>query len=55
MSENRKDTTVQRIIPRSVGRRMAMHIHLILPVSFFIVRHVVEHGQWNRANIAMQR
>lgn len=32
--------------PTAVGMAAAAAVHLRLPVSFFIVRSVVEHGQW---------
>ena len=40
--------------PIMVGSRKAMMVHLALPVSFFMVRQVVEQGQWNREKMAMQ-
>ena len=36
---------MQKIIPAAVGRAAASAVHLRLPVSFFIVRSVVAHGQ----------
>lgn len=38
-------------IPTSVGINIAKNVHFQLPVSFFIVRHVVEHGQCINENI----
>jgi len=37
----------QRIKPIIVGKIAATNVHLIEPVSFFIVITVVAHGQWN--------
>lgn len=37
-----------------MGRRMDTAVHFKLPVSFFMVRQVVEQGQWNREKTAMQ-
>ena len=34
--------------PINVGRIKAIIVHFILPVSFFIVKQVVEHGKWNK-------
>lgn len=36
---------IHRIIPVSVGSRAATAVHFQLPVSFFMVRSVVEQGQ----------
>ena len=36
---------IQKNIPITVGRSMAAAVHLRLPLSFFMVRQVVEHGQ----------
>ena len=36
---------MQSVIPISVGMTAARSVHFILPVSFFIVIKVVEHGQ----------
>lgn len=35
----------QDSIPNAVGIAIAKSVHFILPVSFFIVRRVVAHGQ----------
>ena len=40
--------------PITVGRRKASAVHFMLPVSLRIVKQVVEHGQWNSENTAMQ-
>lgn len=37
--------TKQAIAPIAVGRRTESIVHLMLPLSFFIVRTVVEQGQ----------
>lgn len=37
----------------TVGSRNAAIVQRRLPVSFFMVRQVVEQGQWNRENTAM--
>lgn len=37
-------------IPIIVGTAKETNVHFQLCVSFFIVRHVVEHGQWKRQN-----
>ena len=39
-------TPMQKKTPKTVGR---------LPVSFFMVRQVVEQGQWKRQKISMHR
>ena len=36
-----------------MGRRIATAVHFQLPVSFFMVRQVVEQGQWNRQKTIM--
>lgn len=36
-----------KVTPMAAGRIMETAVHLRLPVSFFIVRHVVPHGKWN--------
>ena len=41
-------------MPITLGNRKATAVHLRLPVSFFMVRQVVEQGQWKREKIAMQ-
>lgn len=38
-------TRMQRDTPTTVGNRIAKPIHLQEPVSFFMVRQVVEQGQ----------
>ena len=48
-------TMVHPAIPITVGIRKAAAVHLRLPVSFFMVRQVVEQGQWNREKTAMHR
>ena len=42
---------IQQIIPNNVGRTTANAVHFQLPVSFFIVKTVVEHGQCIIENI----
>lgn len=42
---------MQKIIPAAVGRAAASAVHLRLPVSFFTVSSVVEHGQCISANM----
>ena len=42
-----------KIIPVSIGNSIEYNTHLILPVSFFIVRQVVEQGKWNRVIISI--
>ena len=37
--------------PAAVGRSAAITAHFMLPVSFFTVISVVEHGQWKSMNI----
>ena len=44
----------QSAAPSTVGIATATAVHLRLPVSFFIVRQVVDQGQWNRQKIAME-
>ena len=39
------------IIPTTVGSIMDSNVHFMLPVSFFMVRHVVEQGQCASENI----
>lgn len=39
--------SMQHKIPKRVGRTTDKAVHFMLCVSFFIVRTVVEHGQWN--------
>ena len=41
-------TIIHEIIPREAGRRAASIVHFQLPVSFLMVRSVVEHGQCMR-------
>ena len=36
-----------KIIPIIVGSKIENKVHFKLPVSFFIVRHVVEQGKWH--------
>ena len=43
------------MMPTAVGRIKARAVHLRLPVSFFIVRHVVPQGKWKRQSIATLR
>lgn len=40
--------------PITVGRRTETHVHLMLPLSFFIVSTVVEQGQWKSEKITVQ-
>lgn len=49
-----RDTRKQNSIPVTVGIRKAAAIHLTPPVSFRIVRSVVEHGQCMRENSIVQ-
>lgn len=44
-------TNKQQTIPTAEGIIIASIIHFQLPVSFFIVKHVVPHGKWNREKI----
>lgn len=44
----RKAVRLHRVIPQAVGMKKARAIHFRLPVSFRMVRRVVEQGQWNR-------
>lgn len=37
-------------MPMNVGRTKESTVHFKLPVSFLIVRQVVEQGQWKRQN-----
>ena len=39
-------------MPIKVGIIIANSVHFILPVSFFIVKQVVEHGKWHNENIS---
>ena len=41
-------------IPTTKGRTIARIVFFILFVSFFIEKHVVEHGKWNNVNIIKQ-
>ena len=41
-------------MPKAVGNRIENSAHLVLPVSFFMVRTVVEQGQCIRQNIITQ-
>jgi hypothetical protein len=41
--------------PKAVGRITAAAVHFRLPVSFFMVRQVVEQGKWKRIKIMVQR
>jgi len=41
----KRDTAQHRIKPHRVGRSIEKAVHFQLPVSFFIVRQVVEHGK----------
>lgn len=52
-AEKARLTITQRRKPSAVGRRMAAAVHFRLPVSFLIVRQVVEQGQWKRQKIIM--
>ena len=47
--------SVHKRIPRMVGIRIAAAVHFRLPVSFLMVRQVVEQGQWKRQKIIMHR
>ncbi len=38
--------SAQRTNPNETGRAAARAVYFTLPVSFFIVRRVVEHGAW---------
>ena len=49
------DTAIHRATPSAVGSRADNAVHLKLPVSFFIVRRVVEQGQWHRENSMTHR
>lgn len=42
------------VIPQIVGIKIDKSVHLRLPVSFLIVRHVVEHGQCIREKSIVQ-
>jgi hypothetical protein len=46
---------MQRKTPKTVGSRNPTAVHFRLPVSFFMVRQVVEQGQWKRQKISMHR
>lgn len=48
------DTKKQHIIPHTVGNTTETAAHFRLPVSFFMVKHVVEHGQCIRENSTVQ-
>ena len=39
---------IQTKIPKMVGINSAAKVHFMLPVSFFMVKSVVEQGQWKR-------
>ena len=45
----------QQIIPKAVGKTIETNAHLKLFVSFFIVKTVVEQGQWKREKTIVQR
>ena len=45
-----KFTIPQQRIPKIVGKAIDNNVHFKLPVSLWIVRQVVEHGQWNNEN-----
>ena len=45
---------MQAPIPRRVGRAAETAVHFQEPVSFFMVKRVVEQGQWNRQNRTME-
>ncbi len=45
---------MHRSIPVMVGRRMDTAVHFRLPVSLYMVRQVVEQGQWKRQKIIRQ-
>ena len=47
---NTRFTSIQIAIPTRVGIMNAAKVHFRLPVSFFMVRSVVEQGQWKREN-----
>ena len=53
--ENVRFTRTQSKNPNRVGMIMARAVHFKLPVSFFMVRQVVEQGQWKRQKINMHR
>ena len=44
---------IHKIIPTTVGMSAARSVHLMLPVSFFIVMSVVEQGKCIRVKIIM--
>ena len=43
-----------KIIPIIVGSKIENKVHFKLPVSFFIVRHVVEQGKWHNEKTNIQ-
>lgn len=43
-------TIEQRTMPIAVGNAKATAAHFQLPVSFRMVKSVVEHGQWKMEN-----
>lgn len=43
-------TIKHRVTPNKVGKIIPISIHFVLPVSFRMVKQVVEHGQWKREN-----
>ena len=47
---NTRLVSIHMVIPTMVGAIKATKVHLTLPVSFFMVRRVVEQGQWNSEN-----
>ena len=44
----------QRSIPQMVGNKKPSSVHLMLPVSFFMERRVVEQGKWSREKSIVQ-
>ena len=42
------------MIATIVVKNIVINVHFILPVSFFIVRQVVEHGKCNKENKMVQ-
>ena len=51
ISLNIPDTQAQIIKPAAVGRSAESTVHFKLPVSFFMLKRVVEQGQWKSAKI----
>ena len=46
---------MQSTIPIRVGSNIETAVHFSDPVSFFMLKTVVEQGQWNRQKIIMHR